>query len=352
MKKIIKKNNPFFTTIKSLIEDARQNVVQVVNTTMVYTYFEIGKKIVEEQQQGATRAIYGKGLIEELSTILTNDFGRGWSVDNLERMRRFYTLYSISASDLRKFKNSSKSNPVSITKKSIYPTFKLSWSHYLFLMQIEDVNERKFYEIESIENNWKLNELKRQFNTSLYERLALSRDKKKVKELSTKGHIITKAADLIKEPYILEFLSLKEEEVYSENDLESAIFNKMSEFLLELGKGFTFVARQKRITFDEEHFRIDLVFYNRILKCFVIIDLKLGKLTHQDLGQMQMYVNYYDEEIKLPDENKTVGIVLCRSKHNAIVEYTLPKDNKQIFASQYKMILPSKRSLTNILKKI
>jgi predicted nuclease of restriction endonuclease-like (RecB) superfamily len=348
----IKKNHTFFSNIKSLIENARQNVVQVVNTTMVYTYFEIGKKIVEEQQQGAARAAYGKALIIELSVMLTNEFGRGWSVDNLERMRRFYTMYSISASDLRKLKKPENSFSVRNTKKSKFPIFKLSWSHYLFLMQIEDVSERKFYEIESIEGGWKLDELKRQYNTSLYERLALSRDKTKVKELATKGQIITKAADLIKEPYILEFLSLREESAYSENDLESAIFNKMSEFLLELGKGFTFVARQKRITFDEEHFRIDLVFYNRILKCFVIIDLKLGKLTHQDLGQMQMYVNYYDEEIKLPDENKTIGIVLCKSKHNAIVEYTLPKDNKQIFASQYKMILPSKRLLTSILKKV
>ena len=319
----------FFKGIKTLIESARQNVLRSVNTTMVYTYYEIGRQIVEEQQNGTKRAKYRKGLIEELSAALTKEFGRGWSVDNLERMRRFYSMYHISASGVRKLK---------------YPEFKLSWSHYLFLMQIDDALERKFYETESAVGFWKLDELKRQYKSELYKKLTLNRNKKKVLKLFTKGQIIQSTADLIKEPYLPEFLSLKEESSYSESDLEPAVFNKMSDFLLELGKGFTLVARQKHFTFDKEHFRIDLVFYNRIVKAFVLINLKLGKLIPQDLEQMQMYVNYYDRDVKLPEENNTMGVVLCRSKHNALVEYTLPKNNKQIFASQYKMILPSKNN--------
>lgn len=226
----------------------------------------------------------------------------------------------------------------------------LSWSHYQKLIRIEDPRERKFYEIESANNNWSVRELQRQFDSALYERLALSRDKKKVKELGKKGLVITQPKDAIKEPYILEFLGLKEEDTYSENDFETAIIDKLEHFLLELGKGFTFVARQQRISFDERHFYIDLVFYNRLLKCFVLTDLKIGDIKHQDLGQMQMYVNYYDRNIKLPEENNTVGIILCKDKSETLVEITLPKDNKQIFASKYKTVLPSKTELKRLIE--
>nr|WP_236979655.1 PDDEXK nuclease domain-containing protein [Membranihabitans maritimus] len=242
-----------------------------------------------------------------------------------------------------------KNNPQTLPEKSIQPTqsahFKLSWSHYLKLMRIDDKNEREFYEIESFKNNWSARELGRQYDSALYTRLVLSRDKDKVKELSEKGLVLEKPKDAVKDPFILEFLGLPEHSSYSESQLEQELIDKLEHFLLELGNGFTFVARQKRISFDGKHFWIDLVFYNRLLKCFVLIDLKIGELIHQDLGQMQMYVNYYDREIKLEDENKTIGIVLCQNKSESIVEYTLPENNEHIFASRYKTILPSKEEL-------
>jgi len=228
--------------------------------------------------------------------------------------------------------------------------FKLSWSHYVKLSRISDSDERKFYEIEAVKNNWSLRELERQFDSALYTRLSLSRDKDKVLELSQKGQIIEKPQDLIKDPYVLEFIGLPEQSSYSENELEEKLISKLENFLLKLGNGFTFVGRQKRISFDEQHFYIDLVFYNRLLKCFVLIDLKIGKLKHQDIGQMQMYVNYYDREMKLDDENKTIGIVLCQEKNQSLVEYTLPEDNEQIFASTYKTVLPSKEEFIKILE--
>lgn len=299
---------------------------------MTKTYFLIGKRIVEEEQDGNKRAEYGKNLIKMLSEKLTKEFGKGFSETNLEQMRKFFKVYGIPQTLSEEFQ------------------FNLSWSHYLILMRIKDINARNFYEIEAFENNWSLRELKRQVNSSLYERLVLSKDKEKVKELAVKGQIIEKAQDVIKDPYILEFLGLDEKSDYSENKLETEIINKLEMFLLELGKGFTFVGRQVRFTFDEKHFRIDLVFYNRLLKCFVLIDLKIGEVTHQDLGQMQMYVNYYDRCIKLPDENDTIGIIICKDKNDTLVKLTLPKDNNQIFASRYTTILPSLEEFKKIVE--
>ncbi|ATV67841.1 PDDEXK nuclease domain-containing protein [Fusobacterium pseudoperiodonticum] len=328
MKMEIKKD--IYQEIHDLLHKARQNIISNINSTMTKTYFLIGKRIVEEEQDGNKRAEYGKKLIKTLSEKLTKEFGRGFSQRNLEQMRTFYLRYSIS--------------------QTVSAEFKLSWSHYLILMRIEDIDVRKFYEIEAFENNWSLRELKRQVNSSLYERLVLSKDKEKVKELAVKGQIIEKAQDIIKDPYILEFLGLDEKSDYSENKLETEIINKLEMFLLELGKGFTFVGRQVRFTFDEKHFRIDLVFYNRLLKCFVLIDLKIGEVTHQDLGQMQMYVNYYDRCVKLPDENDTIGIIICKDKNNTLVKLTLPKDNNQIFASRYTTILPSLDEFKKIIE--
>lgn len=330
-------NTTFFNQIVDLLQSARNKVVQTVNQSMVTTYFEIGRKIVEEEQKGKDRAEYGKNLLTDLSKVLTKEFGKGFSVTNIQQMRRFYLAYekqqTVSA-------NSKKAIQQTVSVK-----FRLSWSHYLKLMRIEDENERKFYEIEAYKNNWSVRELKRQFDSALYTRLVLSRDKEKIKELSEKGLVFEKPKDAIKDPYILEFIGLPEHTNYSESDLEQELINKLEHFLLELGNGFTFVARQKRISFDEKHFRIDLVFYNRILKCFVLIDLKIGEIKHQDLGQMQMYVNYYDRELRLEDENKTIGIVLCKDNSESIVEYTLPENNKQIFASKYQTVLPSKEEL-------
>ena len=328
MKMEIKKD--IYQEIHDLLHKARQNIISNINSTMTKTYFLIGKRIVEEEQDGNKRAEYGKNLIKILSEKLTKEFGKGFSQRNLEQMRTFYVRYSIP--------------------QTLSAEFKLSWSHYLILMRIEDINARNFYEIEAIENNWSLRELKRQVNSSLYERLVLSKDKEKVKELAVKGQIIEKAQDVIKDPYILEFLGLDEKSDYSENKLETEIINKLEMFLLELGKGFTFVGRQVRFTFDEKHFRIDLVFYNRLLKCFVLIDLKIGEVTHQDLGQMQMYVNYYDRYVKLPDENDTIGIIICKDKNDTLVKLTLPKDNNQIFASRYTTILPSLDEFKKIIE--
>ena len=217
-------------------------------------------------------------------------------------------------------------------------------------MRISNIDERHFYEIEAAKNDWSLAEMKRQFNSSLYERLALSLDKDKIQKLSTEGHIIEDTKDLIKDPYVLEFLGLPELAVYSETELETRIIDHLQKFLLELGKGFTFVGRQERFTFEEEHFRVDLVFYNRLLRCFILFDLKIGELKHQDIGQMQMYVNYYDRKVKLNDENPTIGIILCKDKKQAIVEMTLPEENNQIYASKYQTVLPSKEELKQLLE--
>ena len=227
--------------------------------------------------------------------------------------------------------------------------FFLSWSHYLKLMRIDNIDERHFYEIESAKNDWSLTELKRQYDSSLYERILLSTDKDKVYLLSQEGQVIEKSGDMVKDPYVLEFLGLPELPEYSETDLESKIIDHLQAFLLELGTGFAFIGRQVRFTFEEEHFRVDLVFYNRLLRCFVLFDLKIGELKHQDIGQMQMYVNYYDRKVKLPDENPTIGIILCKDKNQSIVEMTLPEDNSQIFASKYQTVLPSKEELQRLL---
>lgn len=346
-------NTKFFSQIVDLLLSAKSNVVRTINQTMVTTYFQIGRMIVEEEQHGKERAEYGKGLLKELSKALTKEFGKGFSVQNLERMRLFYQTYSISSTLSRiSGKGQTQSNELqNAEQQNISVNFNLSWSHYLKLMRIEDENERKFYEIEAAKSNWSVRELERQYDSALYTRLALSRDKEKVIELAEKGHIIEHPKDAIKDPYILEFIGLPEHSAYSENQLEEEIINKLEHFLLELGNGFTFVARQKRISFDDKHFWIDLVFYNRILKSFVLIDLKIGELKHQDIGQMQMYVNYYDRKIKLEDENKTIGIILCQNKSEAVVEFTLPENNEHIFASRYKTVLPSKEDFKSLIRK-
>jgi len=348
--------------ISALLENARKKIAVVVNQTMVLTYFEIGRMIVEDEQNGENRAEYGRALLKDLSDQLTLRFGKGFSETNLKQMRQFYMSYSIhqtvsdefreigqTLSDELRSTEYQKLEISELTSRKSHFKFNLSWSHYLKLIRIKDARERKFYEIESFKNNWSLRELQRQYDSALYARLSLSKNKEEIIQLSEKGQIIEKPKDLIKDPYILEFLGLPERSNYSESDLESRLIDKLEHFLLELGTGFTFVARQNRITFDEKHFKIDLVFYNRILKCFVLIDLKIGELKHQDIGQMQMYVNFYDREVKLNDENKTIGIILCQDKSEALVKYTLPEDNEQIFASKYLTVLPSKEDFIKIL---
>lgn len=352
-------NPAFFNNAINLIRSARHKIHRQINLTMVQTYFEIGRMIVENEQKGSERAKYGKYLLINLSEVLTKEFGSGFSETNLRQIRKFYLIYQIQQTVSAEFKNSTTERDTdekqefedskNQKQQTVSAEFKLSWSHYLKLMRIDSSEERKFYEIESVKNNWSVRELNRNYNSSLYSRLAISRDKQKLIELSEKGHTIEKAADLVKDPYILEFLGLDKLEIYSESDLEERIINKLEQFLMELGNGFTFVSRQKRISFDDKHFYIDLVFYNRMLRAFVLIDLKIGELRHQDIGQMQMYVHYYDREIKLSNENKTIGIILCQNKSEALVRYTLPEHNEQIFASKYETILPSQEEFMSII---
>jgi len=294
---------------------------------MLNLYWNIGK-IIMEIQQGNERAAYGDAVLEKLSEKLTNEFGKGFSSRNLRTMRKFYLTYPIW--------------------KTV--SAKLSWSHYLELIRIEEEHKRNFYLMETTNCNWSVRELQRQISSLLYERLAISKDKDKVLELAQKGQVLQTGKDLVKDPFVLEFLDIKENTDYLESDLEKNILEHLKEFLLELGKGFMFVGSQVRITMEEDHFYPDLVFYNRLLKCFVIIDLKIGKITHQDIGQMQMYVNYYDRDIKGEDENKTVGILLSTKKNETVVKYTLPENNESIFASQYKLHLPTEEELIEAIE--
>ena len=318
--------------IAEAISKGRTQVATTANLVMVHTYYEIGRMIVEEEQGGEKRASYGKKVLKFLSVKLSKEFGKGFSVENLDRMRFFYKSYSIPISS------------TVLTKLENKPKFKLSWSHYLVLMRIENVSERQFYEVESSNCNWSLKDLQKQLNSSLYERLVLSRDKEEVIRLSKEGQTIEKPQDIIKNPLTLDFLGLEEKFEYNESDIELAVISKLQDFLLELGKGFLFEARQKRFTFDEKHFYVDLVFYNRLLQCYVLIDLKSEELIHQDLGQMQMYVNYYDRYEKLEHEKPTIGILLCKKKSDALVELTLPKE-ANIYASEYSLYLPEKQLL-------
>lgn len=343
MKNIVTDN--FFDKVLDILKNARKQAKTALNISMVYSYYEVGRMIVEEEQNGEQRAEYGKAILKELSKRLTESLGKGFSVENLKLMRRFYIVYSkdqIGQKVSTQFKN------LPSTKEG--RKFLLSFSHYVFLMRIPNVDERHFYEIEAAHNGWGIKELERQYDSALYERLALSRDKEGIERLSTEGQIIERPEDLLKDPYVLEFTGFPELAKYSETDLETKIIDHLQEFLLELGRGFTFVGRQVRFTFEDEHYRVDLVFFNRLLRCFVLFDLKIGRLKHQDIGQMQMYVNYYDRKVKLEDENPTIGILLCKNKNDAVVEMTLPEDNNQIFASKYLTVLPSKEELKKLME--
>lgn len=335
----------FIQEVKELLNSARERTKTAINIAMVYTYYEIGRRILKQEQKGLNRAEYGKKILKQLSSALTKEFGKGYSISNLKTIRQFFVVYSQDRIGQTAF-SQSQNLPTTLEGRRFY----LGWGHYVRLMRISNLEERHFYEIETYKNNWSVRELNRQFDSALYERLALSKNKEKVIELSNKGQIIDKPMDAIKDPYVLEFLNLKEDNTYSEKDLETKIINKLQLFLLELGKGFTFVQRQMRLTLDDQHFYADLVLYNRLLRCFVVIDLKIGKIKHQDIGQLQMYVNYFDRHVKTPDENKTIGILLCKEKSDAVIEMTLPKDNDQIFASKYETVLPSKEELKALIE--
>ena len=393
-----------YSRIREILDSARANVARSVNTTQVVANWLIGREIVEEEQKGQDRAGYGDELLKDLSRKLEAEYGRGFSVSALQYMRGFFQAYptllekqhalrvesQIESSGRKtsptaqrksaKFEQggigyaarSQSSPPLAIqhalrgksTRKrgglmhsgelwqpgQLHPN--LSWTHYRTLLRVEKTDARSFYEIEAIDNNWSARELERQINSLLYERLALSKDKPGLMRLAKKGQEIMKPVDVFKDPVVIEFLGLPESPRLVETDLESALLDNLQAFLLELGKGFAFVARQQRLTLDGDHFYIDLVFYHTILKCFVLIDLKIGKLTHKDLGGLQLYVNYFDRERRTEGDNPTLGLILCTDKNDAVVKYTLgPEQSRKIFASRYKLYLPSEEELREEIRR-
>ena len=321
----IVKNDDLYLNIKNIFQSARDNAYRQVNFIMVEAYWNIGQQIVQEEQNGKDRAEYGSYLIKELSSRLTKEFGKGFSQRNLRNMRQFYICF-----------------PIWQTLSA-----KLSWSHYTLLLRIENTNAREWYAKESISSNWSVRALERQIGTFYYERIISSKEKQPVitEAVNNTKDLQLSPKDIIKDPYVLEFLDLKQNNSFYESDLESALIEKIQEFLLELGRGFAFVARQKRIKTELSDFYIDLVFYNYILKCFVIIDLKKGKLTHQDVGQMDMYVRMYDDMEKSQNDNPTIGIILCADKDNTVVKYSVLNDNENLFVSKYQLYLPSEEEL-------
>lgn len=348
-----------FEKSKYLIDNARGSMGVLVNTVTVYTSYLLGKCMVEEEQQGTDRAKYGAKILDSLSSFLTEEYGRGFSRSNLAGMRKFYLVYrdrdeAIVQSQIGQLgamqENGIVQSPIgqlSVDRKR-FP-FQLSWTHYQVLMTIDNPEERSFYEREAINGAWNVQTLKRQYHSSLYERLALSRDKQDVMAMATQGAMPYHPADILKSPYILEFAGLDDKSSYHESDLEFAVLNKLQDFLLEMGKGFLFEKRQRRFTFNDKNFYCDLVLYNRFLRCYVLIDFKVDELTHQDLGQMQMYVNYYDRYEIIEGENPTIGILMCKQSDEALVELTLPKDSN-IYAREYKLYLPDKKLLQEKLQ--
>lgn len=328
--KIVKANltEQFISDIRTIILSARESAIRSVDTVRVQMYWKLGERIFIEEQKGQDRAEYGAYLLQNVALEIEKEFGSGFSVRQLERARQFYRTYPI-ASALRT---------------------QLNWYQYRLLIQIDDKDKREYYELEATNNNWTGRELERQINSGLYERLLLSNDKKAVLEVARKERIPESPTEIIKDPMVLEFLGLRPEATYYEKDLERALITNLQAFLLELGNGFSFVARQKRILLEDDEFFADLVFYNRLLRCFVVIELKTHKITHEDIGQLQMYVNYYDRNEKAPDENPTIGILLCADKNDTLVKYTLPENNNTILASKYQLYLPSEKQLAEQLK--
>lgn len=328
--KIVKTNltEQFISDIRTIILSARESAIRSVDTVRVQMYWELGERIFIEEQKGQDRAEYGAYLLQNIATEIEKEFGSGFSVRQLERARQFYRTYPI-ASAVRS---------------------QLNWYQYRLLIQIDDKDKREYYELEVANNNWTGRELERQINSGLYERLLLSNDKKAVLEIARKERIPESPTEIIKDPMVLEFLGLRPEATYYEKDLERALITNLQAFLLELGNGFSFVARQKRILLEDDEFFADLVFYNRLLRCFVVIELKTHKITHEDIGQLQMYVNYYDRNEKAPDENPTIGILLCADKNDTLVKYTLPENNNTIMASKYQLYLPTEKQLAEQLK--
>jgi predicted nuclease of restriction endonuclease-like (RecB) superfamily len=356
MNQIAKSNySGLLNRVSTLLQESRNQTVRQINTVITTTYWHIGRMIIEEEQKGKERAEYGEYLIGRLSADLTKRFGKGFSERNLRNIRAFYLGFPIRQTLSAKFAISQTLSDQSQKRQTPSVEFKpvLSWSHYCELLTIEEPLTRSFYEKEAIQNNWSVRELARQINSMLFERLSLSKNKKKSLSLSQKGQVITRPEDAVKDPYVLEFLGIPEKSYYTENQLEQKLTDHLQEFILELGKGFTFVARQKRITIDNEHYYIDLVFYHRILRCLVLIDLKIGALAHSDAGQMNFYLNYIKDKEMMANENPPIGIILCteRAKGRVFVEYALGGITNKIFVSKYKLYLPTKNQLEAEIRK-
>jgi predicted nuclease of restriction endonuclease-like (RecB) superfamily len=328
MKKELENIQTLVGDVKQLIDNAKQKVVRTVDNQRVTLYWNIGQRVFEEEQNGKERADYGKYLIKNLSTEIEPLYGSGYSIRQLELMRQFYRTF-----------------PIANTLCS-----QLNWSQYKLLIRIKDEDKRAFYIAESVKNHWSKRELERQINSSLFERLLLSSNKEDVLAVANRERLPQKPSEIIKDPMCLEFLGLEQKSHYYEKDLEEAIISNLQSFLLELGNGFSFVSRQQRIHLEGDDFFIDLVFYNRLLQCHLIFEIKTHKLTHQDMGQLQMYVNYYDREIKLERESPTIGVLLCADKNSAVVKYSLPKENETILASQYQLYLPTEEELKKLLE--
>lgn len=327
MKKEVSAIQTLVNDVKEIIDNAKEKVVRTVDNQRVTLYWNIGQRIFEEEQGGEERAEYGKKLIKNLSKEIEPLYGSGYSIRQLELMRQFYRTF-----------------PIANTVRS-----QLNWSQYKLLIRLKDEEKREFYIAQSVNNHWNGRELERQINSSLYERLLLSNDKKDVLAVAKKEKLPSSPSEIIKDPMCLEFLGLEQKSHYYEKDLEQAIITNLQSFLLELGNGFSFVSRQQRIHLDGDDFFIDLVFYNRLLQCHVLFEIKTHKLTHQDMGQLQMYVNFYDRNEKQEYENPTIGVLLCADKNDAVVKYSLPKENETILASKYQLYLPSKEDLLDIL---
>jgi predicted nuclease of restriction endonuclease-like (RecB) superfamily len=354
----------FYKRVADLLGEARKFAKRQLDSTIVTAYYEVGRMIVEREQQGQKRARYGANLIKGLSAYLTEQYGKGFSVSNLKNIRNFYQVYSPSVQQTPTADSEKSQSAISLfnappaksqslislfgentqKRQALSSQFTLTWTHYQVLMRIEDEAARHFYEIETVKQQWSVRQLQRQVGSSLYERIALSHDKDKVMALANEGQTVKSPRDIFKSPYVFEFTGLEERPSYSESELEQALIDNLQKFLLELGKGFLYEARQKRFSFDEKSFYVDLVFYNRLLRCYVLIDLKVAELKHQDLGQMLMYVNYFDRYVRQEFEKPTIGILLCSRKNDNIVELTLP-ENSNIYASQYSLYLPDKALL-------
>ena len=360
-----KRTPRLFDRVAAILEEARASVVRTVNTRMVVAYWLIGREIVQEEQGGKRRAGYGDTLLEDLSLRLTKRYGKGYSVTNLKNFRTFYQVYANRLPAIHHEADGQSPASCSVSQGQIRqalpdelattPTARfapdLSWTHYALLMRVENQHARAFYEVEAVRERWSSRDLERQINSLLFERLLKSRNKKGVMALARDGSQPQKPADILKDPFVLEFMGLPEGHELVETKMEQALVGHMRQFLLELGCGFAFVARQRRLTLDGDHFYVDLVFYHTRLKCYVLIDLKIGRLTQQDLGQMQLYVNYYDRELCALDDNPTVGLILCTDRNESMVRYTLPKGQKQIFAARYRTALPSEEELTSLLRR-